>query len=128
MKRFLSAFAAFALVGAAVATAQDPAKPAQPAPKVLPAAQPKAVQIQPGIQPGAVRVTAAKMAQLEEEFETLEANRDVRKAFVKAAEVAVKAAEAQLELVNKAAGNITAADRLKAQLEVEAAKAQFEIR
>src|SRR5690348_15654276 len=95
MKRYLAPAVAYLLVVAAVAAAQD-TKPAQPA-------QPKVVQVQP-VQPGVVRVTAARMAALEEEFETLEAHRDVKKAIVRAAEVAVKAAAGNLSHVEKLFG------------------------
>lgn len=130
MKRFLFATGVFALVVASVALAQDPKPdPAQPEPKAAKAAKAvvgKAVQLQPA-QPGIIRVTPAKMAQLEEDFETLEAHRDVRKAHVRAAEVAIKAAEINLDLLGKG-GNIPAVELAKAKLEVEAAKAQLEIR
>src|SRR5689334_2331689 len=99
MKRFLLAFAAFATfallaltLGVAVATADDP-KPAQQAQSgiqgkalfpIQPAGQPKAALPAQGVR--VTPVTAARLATLEEELETLEAHRDVRKAHVKAAE------------------------------------------
>jgi hypothetical protein len=130
--RLLFALTAFVLTAAVVVTAQD-TKPAQPDPAQpkAKAVQPKAVQpkIQP-VQPKAAMVTAARMAQLEEEFETLEAHRDVKKAYVRAAEVSLGAAKARLELIAKAAaaGNTSATEKITAEFEVEMAKAQFEIR
>jgi multidrug resistance efflux pump len=85
------------------------------------------VQVQP-IQPGVVRVTPARMAAMEEEVETLEAHRDVKKAIVKAAEIAVKGAEANYERVAKGPTAFPAQEVDKAKLELEAAKAQLEIR
>jgi multidrug resistance efflux pump len=119
MKQYLASAVAYLLVVATVAAAQD-AKPAQPA-------QPKAVQIQPA-QPGFTRVTAAKMATLEEDFETLEAHRDVKKAIVKAAEVAVKGAENTYERIAKGPNAFPVQEVDKAKFELEMAKAQLEIR
>ncbi len=69
-------------------------------------------------------------AQLEEELETLEAHRDTKKAFVKAAEVGVRAAELNLQrmqtVVSRGAASKEEVDR--ATIDVEAAKAQLEIR
>jgi DNA repair exonuclease SbcCD ATPase subunit len=131
MRRILIATSACLLVAGLVASAQDvkPAQPAQPA-------QPKAVQpvqpvqpIQP-IPPRPTPVTALKMAQLEEEYETIEAHREVKKAVVKAAEIAVNAAETNFTYIKKiggAAGTpLIEVDRAK--MELEAAKAQLEIR
>jgi hypothetical protein len=130
MKQYLASAAVFALVVAAVAVAQDPppTDPTQPGRAKAAPVQPKAVQVQPA-QPGLIRssVTAARMATLEEEFETLEAHRDVKKAIVKAAEVAVKGAEANLALLGQP-GQAPASELTKAKIEVEAAKAQLEIR
>ncbi len=122
MKHFLFAAGALGLV-AACAAAQNPATP-----PAQPAVQPKAVPAQPGGF-GTARVTAARMAQLEEEVETLEAHRDVRKAHVKAAGVAVKAAELGVQQVRAAAekGIVSKEEIDKAALGVEAAKAQLEI-
>jgi len=81
MRRVLFA-AVVAVLGFALAAAQEP-KPAQP-----PAPQPKAVPAQPA-QPLPIRVagvTPARMAQLEEEVETLDAHRDVKRAYVRTAE------------------------------------------
>jgi hypothetical protein len=70
------------------------------------------------------------LAQLEEEVETLEAHRDTKKAFVKAAEVGVRAAELNLQrmqtVVSRGAASKEEVDR--AGIDVEAAKAQVEIR
>jgi multidrug resistance efflux pump len=129
MQRLLCALAAFAVTGALVATAED-AKPAQPAQPVQPkAVQPKVQPVQPlPIRPGTV--TAARMAQLEEDFEALEAHRDVKKAVVKAAEIAVRGSE--IGMVRAKAlfekGALTKEEMDKATLEVEMAKAQLEIR
>ena len=126
MRRTLLALAAFVLTGAAAVTAEDPA-PAKP---TLPrAVQPKVVQ--PKVQPLPVqpRVTAAKMAQLEEDFETLEAQRDVKKAQIRAARVAMEGAQARHELVAKAgAAGAAATELITAKFDVEMAKAQLEIR
>jgi hypothetical protein len=132
MKQYLASAAVFALVMAAVAVAQDPppTDPVQPGRVKAIQAQPKAVQVQPvqpgGVGVGATRVTPARMAALEEEFETLEAHRDVKKAIVKAAEVAVRGAEANLDLIGGA--NTPRAELIRAKIEVDAAKAQLEIR
>lgn len=129
MQRLLCALTAFAVTGALVATAQD-AKPGQPVQPVQPkAVQPKIQPAQPlPIRPG--MVTAARMAQLEEDFEALEANREVKKAIVKAAELAVRGSEIGMArakaLFDK--GAVTKEELAKAILEVEMAKAQVEIR
>ncbi len=126
MQRLLCAITAFAVTGALVATAED-VKPVQPAqPKVV---QPKVQPVQPlPIRPG--MVTAARMAQLEEEFEAIEANREVKKAVVKAAQLAVRGTEIGAERVKAQfeKGVATRDEFEKAKLEVEMAKAQVEIR
>jgi hypothetical protein len=140
MKQYLLAVGVFALVITAVATADDPkpTAPAQPAQPTQPA-QPKATTqpAQPGFQPAQpnpwgqpTRIAPARMnmAQLEEEVETLEAHRDVKKAYIRAAEVAVKSAEVNLDLHTKAGAVVSQTDMLKAKVEVEAAKAQLDIR
>jgi hypothetical protein len=66
--------------------------------------------------------------QYEEEVELIEAQRDIRKAHVRAAEVAVKSAETQFDLLDKSGSNIPQMERMKARLEVEAARAQLEIK
>jgi len=78
---------------------------------------------------GRISPAAARrlLPQYEEELELIEAQRDIRKAHVRAAEVVVKAAETQFELLGNA-GNIPQMERAKARLEVEAARAQLEIK
>ncbi len=131
MKQFLFAVGALALA-VAVTVAQDTKPQPVPAQASGKAAQPDAKANPFGVQPGGftttARITPAKMAPLEEEFETVEAHRDVRKAYVKAAEVAIKAAEVNFELVSKAGANIAQQELMKARLDVEAAKAQCDIR
>src|SRR5437763_1721386 len=97
MTRFLFAAGAFALITAAVVTAQNQSTP-QPVP-----AQPPAAAGQPGVKTGGqaggagqfgqpARPLATRLTQAEEEVELLEAQRDTRKAHVRAAEVAVEIA------------------------------------
>ncbi|HEY1186364.1 MAG TPA: hypothetical protein VGE74_01850 [Gemmata sp.] len=106
------------LVGGLIAPAQDEkaVRPAQPA-------QPKVIQPLPA---RPLTVTAAKMAQLEEEAEVLEAQREVKKAHIKAAEIRVEATNQRYELLNKAAKG-TREDH-DAKYEFDMAKAQLEIR
>lgn len=125
MKRFLFATGALALA-VAVTVAQD-TKP-QPVPAQAGAKAVQQVQPVPGGFTTTARVTPAKMAALEEEFETIEAHRDVRKAYVRAAEIAVKAAEVNFEILSKAGAIAPQQELMKARLEVEAAKAQYDIR
>ena len=66
--------------------------------------------------------------QYEEELELTEAQRDIRKAHVRAAEVAVKAAETQFALLDRSGNNVPQIERTKARLEVDAAQAQLEIK
>jgi len=68
------------------------------------------------------------MTQLEEEFELIEAQRDIRKAYMKAAEVTVKSAEASFDLISRPGVNIAQTELIKARFDLEAAKAQLEIR
>lgn len=130
MKGFLFASGALALLIATTATAQERPQPAQPPAK---AAQPER-RANPFGQPDrgfpSARVTATRMATLEEEFELVEAQRDVRRAHVQAAEVGVRAAEITLERVSGIAktGIVTREELEKAKLEVEAAKAQLQIK
>jgi hypothetical protein len=134
MKGFLFASGALALVIATTAMAQD--RPAQPQP-----AQPPAKAARPGqFQPdrgfpadrgfSTARVTATRLAALEEEFELTEAQRDVRRAHVRAAEVGVKSAMLNAERLAQIAKNgiISSEELEKGKLEVEAAKAQLEIK
>jgi hypothetical protein len=132
MKALLFAAVACALITAAVVTAQN-----QPAPRPVPAAQPPAVPAVPALpkaaqpaQPRPLPVSAAVMLNYEENVELYEAQRDARKAYVRAAEVAVKSAElnyANLDKIAKA-GQISREELEKGKLEVEAAKAHLEIR
>ena len=120
MRRVLFA-AVTAVLGCAVVAAQEP----------KPAPQPRAVPAQP-VQPLPIRVagvTAARMAQLEEEVETLEAHRDVKKAYLRAAEVTAKATEKLFALMQKAGANaVSATEAGKAEADFEMAKAQVDIR
>ncbi len=135
MKRFLSASAVFALLVASVANAEDPkpAQPEQPPAKAVGGFGKAAQPGEKGTNPfgtATARTTAAKVALYEEEVETLEANREVRKAFVRAADVGIKFAEVNASRVEKivAANGASKEELDKARLEIEAAKAQFEIR
>jgi hypothetical protein len=122
MRNVMFAAVAAALVCAVVVAQEKPA-PAPVQPKAVPAPA-----VQP-LQPRVVAVSPARMAVLEEEVETLEANRDVRKAYVRAAEVSVKANEKAYELVKKHAGTTAGATELsKAEADFEMAKAQLDIR
>lgn len=122
MRGMMSAVVACGLT-AGLAAAQE-VKPVQP-PKVV-------VPIQPLPARPATQVTALKMAQLEEEFETVEAQRDVKKAYVKAAQVGVHVAEVKLNQVDQLAQQnppvVSKREVELAKLEVEQAKAQLEIR
>lgn len=103
-----------------------PAQPQPAQPKVVRPAQP--IQPQP-VQPRpALPIAPARMIQLEEEVETIEAARDVKKAHIRAAEVAVRANEATLELVAAQGANVPKHDMMKAKFELEMAKAHLEIR
>jgi hypothetical protein len=89
--------AVFVLTGAAVTTAA--AQPGQPpAPPGGP----------PPVRPLPPRpVPDARVADLEEELELVEAARDVRRAHVKAADVAVEATKTRFDLVTKNMGAAT---------------------
>jgi hypothetical protein len=151
MKSYLFAAAAFAMIVATVGLAQEvkppPGKggdePAKASDKALTKGNPFGGQPdrkfggEPGFKgPGGgdfstalMRVTATKMATLEEEFETIEAHRDVRRAHVRAAEVTLRGTEVQLEILAKSPANtIPQSEMMKAKLEVDAAKAQLEIK
>ncbi len=93
------------------------------------AAQP-ALPGQPPVPPRPVPVAAARLAQLEEEFELAEAGRDVRRAHLKAAEVAAEVTKPRYELVKKATeqGQGSMADLIDAQLSFEVARATVEVR
>ena len=145
MRRMLFVVSAFLLGSACLAVADDPPVPKQqPAPKGNPAqeplpppkatpfpAQPFPVQPFP-YQPfpgSMILPQAMTLSRLEEELESLEAHRDVRKAHVKAAEVAVQMAKVNVDRLQKAGkGTVSQEDVDRAILEVDAAKAQLEIR
>ncbi len=143
MNRFLFALGVFAIAGLTIATvtlAMDDPKP-PPQPEQPPAkANPiggfgKAGGFQPPDRTSTfstltTRNAATKAALYEEEVETLAANREVKKAIVRAAEIAIKGAEIQVVRVEKlVAANTASREELdKARLEFEGAKAQFEIR
>lgn len=117
----------FALL-ASFSPAQEPAKPADPA--QLQAGGKAAPQ--PAREPfGATRpLSSTLLLSYEENLELLEAQRDTKKAHIRAAEVAVKAAEMTAGRLEKLGGTGLAPQEelAKAKLEVEAAKAQVEIR
>jgi hypothetical protein len=92
----------------------------------LPAVQPA----QPG-QPRVVPAPAARLAQLEEDLEVLEAARDVKKARVRAAEVGIAGAKARVDLlakINADGGIVSATEQNTAKFDLEMAKAQLGIR
>ena len=97
------AIAAFVLIGG-VGAADDVASP-QPAPK-------------------------SKVVVSEDSAEVLEAQLETRKAYVKAAEVALAGAKGKLDRVTRAraAGTVAAEEEAQAKLEVETASAQLDIR
>jgi hypothetical protein len=70
------------------------------------------------------------ISRMEEELESLEAHRDTKKAYVKATEVGVRAAQVNLERIKKIAlqGAVSNEEVDRAVVEVEAARAQVEIR
>jgi hypothetical protein len=124
MKPFLFAAVACALITTAVVTAQN--QPPAPQPNPVPQAQPQPKAAQPRPLP----VSPTVMMNYEENVELYEAQRDARKAYVRAAEVAVKSAElsyANLDRIAKA-NQISREELEKGKLEVEAAKAHLEIR
>jgi len=146
MKRFVFVAGVIALISAAMAMAQDPAQPEVPAGKGK--GQPDRVkgkgaglpaELQPGggfqptpkdttWGPASSRLASTRLASMEEEVETLEAHRDTKKAIVRAAEVAVKSAEVNLDVLSKVGVTAPQTEITKARLEVEAARAQLEIR
>ena len=94
----------------------------------LPAQPP--LQAKQGRQPMIVQPARASLPQLMEELESLEAQRETKKAYVKAAEIGVKAAELTLGRTEKLVGlnAISKEDLEKTKLDLDAAKAQVEIR
>ncbi|MFO0805827.1 MAG: hypothetical protein U0791_22210 [Gemmataceae bacterium] len=129
--------------GFAFAIAQDPQPAQREQPKeaakgkaVLGGGQPGGLGAQPGgfAQPanpfGTTRVTAATLARYEEEAEVLDAQLDVKKAYIKAAEVAVAGSKLKLDRVIKLEANkaISVEEVALAKFELETAVAQLEIR
>ena len=111
MRRVLFAAVLAVLAGAAVSEAQErvPERPVQP--------------VRPAV------AAPARVAALEEEVELLEAQRDVRKAHIRATEVGVEATKSRFDLLAKGAGaGISATEVLAARFEFELAKAQLDIR
>jgi hypothetical protein len=104
-----------------------PAGPPPGAKLTLPQPEPKANPFGTTAKQYSAATARRMLPQLEEEVELIEAHRDIRKAHVRAAEVAVRSAEVQFELIDKA-GNVPQIERAKARLEVEAARAQLEIK
>jgi hypothetical protein len=129
--RKLMLAAAFVLTGALSPAAQPAGQPATQ-PGLRPGAQPGLVPAQPlqPVQPRPLPVTAARMTQLEEEFELAEAGRDVKRAHLKVAELGVRGAEIEVERLNRLAANgIVDKETLeKAKLDVDVAKVQVEVR
>lgn len=117
MKRFVIVGGALALV-VAVSLGQDP-RPAQP----------PAVQVQPKLAP-ITKAVANRISAAEEEVETLEAQRETRKAHARAAEVGVQIAQVKAEDVAKLTKQnvVSQAEYMMAKLNVDAAKAQFDVR
>lgn len=118
--------------GFALAFAQDPPPAEKEAPKAKAAlgAQPGGFGAQPANPFGTTRVTATTLARYEEEAEVLEAQWDVKKAYIKAAEVGVMGCKLKLDRVMKLEANkaISIEEVAQAKLEVEAAAAQLDIR
>ena len=133
MSRFLFSIGAIAVFTSTVIIAQDPppttSRPAQP-PAKAGRPEPKANPFSPDRGFPSTRLSATRMAALEEEFELLEAQRDVRRAHIRAAEIGVKSAMVSAERIEAIARNgVVSKEELdKAKLDVEAAKAQLEIR
>lgn len=126
MKRFVFVAGVLALVIAAtLAPKAESVQVKPPAAPIRPVQPGGAVPAQPLPKAAANRIAAA-----EEELETLEAQRDVRKAYIKAAEVAVEMVRMNALRLERqmSAGFILKEELDKARLEVEVAKAQLEIR
>jgi|GEM_PF-6146456 len=117
MRQFLFAAIAVVLTSTSVVTADDPNSAAPP--------QPQPGQPQPG---QTQTVPSARILQLEEELEALEAHRDVRKAYVKAAEVHVEATKNRYDLVSRVGLAATSTEVTTAKFELDMAKAVLEIR
>lgn len=119
MRRMVFALAACVLGGALPAVAQDEK------PRVVQPVQPLPVRPLP--------VTAGKMAQLEEEVETLDAERGVKVALVKQAEFDVKRRELIAErlhkLSNSKSGQVVGQEQVEeAESALKLAQSQLEIR
>lgn len=120
-----SLLAAHVFLFAAAAGADDP----PPAPKAV---QPRVAPVQPGglgAQLGG-RVSPTVLARYEEEAEVLEAQLDVKKAYIKAAEVSMLGSKVKLDRVLKLEANkaITSEEVMLARFDVESAAAQLDIR
>ncbi len=132
MRRFLPAAMLFALATITVARADDEPIPGpQPKFKFIPPQS--GIPGQPGVQgqPGWPRVLPGMaLLHLEEEVELAEAQGDVRRAHLMAAEVALKAAQINLENTRKLVteGAATRDNLDRAMIGVEAAKAQIAVR
>jgi len=103
-----------------------------PVPPVLPA-QPGLGGVQPGgfgAQPFNARVSPTVLARYEEEAEVLDAQLDVKKAYIKAAEVGVAGSKLKLERMVKleASKAVPPEEVSQAKLELAAAAAQLDIR
>jgi hypothetical protein len=135
MTRFVFALGSLAVLTITVIVAQDPppttARPAQPPAKATrPDSSPRG-NPSIGQDYGAMGArAAARIEALREEFELLEAQRDVRRAHIRAAEIGVKSALISAERIEAIAKNgvVSKEEVEKAKLEVEAAKAQLAIR
>ena len=134
MRCFVFGSSAFVLIAATTAMAQfqplNQPQPAQPPGKVLP--RPTAQgpwSSQPSGFP-TTRVTASRMAVLEEDLELVEAQRRVRRAHVHAAEIGVKSALINAERLERIAktGVVSNEELDRAKLEVEAAKRSWKSR
>lgn len=137
MFKFVTTACLFA-AGFTIAIAQDP----QPAKREEPKEAPKGKAVvgglgaQPGgfAQPanpfGTARVTPATLSRYEEEAEVLDAQLDVKKAYIKAAEVAVAGSKLKLDRAIKLEANkaVSSEDVALAKFEMETAVAQLEIR
>ncbi len=102
--------------------------PPPPPPVVPPRVQ---IQPLPAVQPGlGVRVTAVTMARYEEEAEVLSAQLDVKKAYIKVAEVTLVGAKQKLDRSIKLEERraITPDEVAVAKIELDTAEAMLDIR
>jgi len=113
------------LLGSSAALADDPPPPAK-------VAQPMGLLQLGAVQPANPfgRVAPATVARYEEDADVLEAQLDVKKAYIKAADVGVMGAKVKLDRAMKLAVNkaITNEEVELAKLDLETATAQLEIR